>query len=658
MSGDRAPAGRAELEAERAHLTYAVDCLRRSRTELLEMAERAMKTSDDELVIWLLRRAQQIEQDDGLPLFFGRMELDDSDVETVYVGRRHVGDPRRDGEIVVTDWRTPLAARFYRASRAEPMGVLRKRRFGFAEDGALTSFDDEPVRGADGGLSALVRAEIERPRFGPMRDIVATIQPDQDEIVRGGLADTLLIQGGPGTGKTAVGLHRAAYLLFEHSTLHRRGVLVVGPNDVFVRYIARVLPALGETDVRHVALEQLTAPKRAPVAEPPEVARIKGDARMVAVVSRAMAAKIGAPTEDLLIRETSPFVRVSPETVADLAADLIGSRVAWDRARAHLTDRLVDHIRRRLELRGRAPSDAEMRRVARTKGVRAVVAAIWPPVKPEQVLRELLSDPAVLAAAAEGILDEAERGLLARASTKWSAADLYLLDEISAHLREPDRHGHVVVDEAQDLSALQLRAIGRRCVDSATVLGDMAQRTTPWAAGSWDAVREHLGLASRVLTLSRSYRVPAEVLAVANRLLPLIAPDLPPTRSVRHAPGSFTTTHVPDVPAALIAAITADPTPESTGVIVRDDQRAQVRRTLTTHGITVADSLDDTGTDVTLIPAGLAKGLEFDHVYVLEPADIIDTGPDGLRLLYIALTRAVSRLTVLHTRDLPEVLTA
>ncbi|GAA3043633.1 hypothetical protein [Actinokineospora globicatena] len=150
MSGDRAPAGRAELEAEREHLAYAVDCLRRSRTELLEMAERAMRTSDDEMVIWLLRRAQQIAEDDGLPLFFGRVELDDPAVGIVYIGRRHVGDPARDGEIVVTDWRTPLAASFYRASRADPMGVLRKRRFGFAEDSTLTSFDDEPVREADG----------------------------------------------------------------------------------------------------------------------------------------------------------------------------------------------------------------------------------------------------------------------------------------------------------------------------------------------------------------------------------------------------------------------------------------------------------------------------------------------------------------------------
>ncbi|GAA3043643.1 DNA helicase [Actinokineospora globicatena] len=506
-------------------------------------------------------------------------------------------------------------------------------------------------------MSALVRGEIERPRFGPMRDIVATIQPDQDEIVRGDLAQTLLIQGGPGTGKTAVGLHRAAYLLFEHSTLHRRGVLVVGPNDVFVRYIGRVLPALGEKDVRHVVLERLTEPKRAPVPEAPEVARLKGDARMVAVISRAMAAKVGAPTEDLVVRETSPFVRVSPETVAGLAADLIGTGVPWDRARTHLTDRLVDHIRRRLELRGRAPSDTEMRRVARTKGVRALVATIWPPVRPEQVLRDLLSDPDVLAAASEGILDEAERDLLARGSAKWSAADLYLLDEISARLREPDRYGHVVVDEAQDLSALQLRAVGRRCVDSATVLGDMAQRTTPWAAGSWDAVREHLGLPSRVLTLSKSYRVPVEVLAVANRLLPLIAPELPPTLSVRHAPGSLTTTRVPDVATALAAAIAADPTPESTGVVVHDDQRSAVLKVLTDHGLSVAHAIEDgTAHDITLIPVTLAKGLEFDHVYVLEPAAIIDSGPDGGRLLYIALTRAVSRLTILHTEDLPEVL--
>ncbi|MBM7773318.1 hypothetical protein JOD54_003522 [Actinokineospora baliensis] len=639
MSGTRAASGRAELEAERAHLDHAVDCLRRSRTELLDMAERAMRTSDDELVIWLLRRARQIEDDDGRPLFFGRMELEGA--ESVYIGRRHVGDPARDGEIVVTDWRTPMAARFYRASRTDPMGVLRKRRFGFAEDNTLTSFDDEPVRGAEDGLSALVREEIERPRFGPMRDIVATIQPDQDAIVRGGLAETLIIQGGPGTGKTAVGLHRAAYLLFEHQALHRRGVLVVGPNDLFVRYIDRVLPALGEKDVRHVVLEHLTGPARAPVPERPEVAAVKGDARMVAVIRRVMAARVGAQTEDLLVRETSPFVRVSPETVADLAADLIESGVAWDLARAHLTDRLVDHVRSVLEQRGRSLSDAEARRVARTKGVRAVATAIWPVAKPERVLRELLADPA----AAAGILDPAECGLLAPTTTKWSAADLFLLDEISAHLREPERHGHLVVDEAQDLSAMQLRAIGRRCIDSATVLGDMAQRTTPWAAAGWDVVREHLGLPSRVVTLSRSYRVPAELLAVANRLLPHIAPDLPPTESVRHAPSALTTTRVPDIAAALVAAITNDHTPESTGIIAPDNHYPALHAAL---NLPVAETIT-----TALIPATLAKGLEFDHVYLLEPAAI---AADSLTLLYIALTRAVSRLTILHTGDLPEFL--
>jgi len=657
-----AVSGQAELGAEREYLAYAVECLRRSRAELLEMAERAKKTSDDELVVWLLRRARQIADNDESPLFFGRMELDE--IGSVYVGRRHVSDPRRDEEIVVTDWRTTLASRFYRASQANPMGVRRRRRFGFADDNVMTGFDDEHVREQAHDLSAIVRDEIERPRFGPMRDIVATIQPDQDEIVRSELDDTLIIQGGPGTGKTAVGLHRAAFLLFEHQNLHRKGVLVVGPNDIFLRYIGRVLPTLGENDVVHVSLEQLVRLKRGPVAEDPRVARLKGGARMAEVISRAMASRVAMPTEDLLVRETSPFVRVYPETVAELAADLIESRVPWDRARAHLVERLIGHVRRRLELQGRAPTDSEVRRVARTKGVRAVVTTIWPEVKPEHVLHGLLSDREALTAAAAGVLDPAEQELLTWQSApatptraKWSLADLYLLDELRAHLGEPNRYGHIVVDEAQDLSAMQLRAIGRRCLNSATVLGDMAQRTTAWAEDSWESVGEHLGFRSRVLTLSKSYRVPAEVLAVANRLLPHIAPELPPTRSARNMDGSLTTTQVADVAAVLAAEVAANEVLESTGVVVRDDHHQALLRRLTDLGLTVAASIDDGADhDVILVPAGLAKGLEFDHVYVVEPADIMDSGSEGARLLYIALTRAVSRLTLLHSKDLPDVL--
>jgi DNA helicase IV len=654
--------GETELEAERKYLDYARACLTHSREKILEMAERAKKTADDEMVMWLLRRARQLEDDDQSPLFFGRMDGDD--IGRVYVGRRHVSDPDRDDETVVTDWRTKLAGHFYRANQADPMGVARRRRFGFSDDNTLTGFDDERVSEDEDGLSKIVLNEIERAHFGPMRDIVATIQPDQDEIVRTQLDDTLIIQGGPGTGKTAVGLHRAAYLLFEYEKLRRSGVLVIGPNDIFVRYIGKVLPTLGESDVVHTSLDQLVTGRRTPISEDPEVARLKGDARMAAVIERAMWSRVSLPADDLVVRDTSPFVRVAPEKIAGLVAELIESRMPWERARSHMVERTVGHVRRNLELRGRALSDSEMRRVSRTKTLRAAATGIWPEVKPEHVLFELLSDTATLTAGAAGILspDEQRRIVWEDAPTtasraRWSLADLYLLDEIRSHIVGPPRYGHVVLDEAQDLLPMQLRAIARRCLNSATVLGDMAQRTTAWAAGTWEAVCEHLGLRSRILTLSTSYRVPAEVLAMANRLLPQIAPELPQARSARRAAGSFESVIVPDVPRSLAERVQGHAKRESVGVVVSDEHHAKFRHSLSNLGVElVLPHEEDTAHRVSLVSASLAKGLEFDHVFVIEPAEIVNSSSDGTRLLYIALTRAISRLTVLHSKPLPEVL--
>jgi DNA helicase IV len=649
-----------ELLSEREYLDHAHVCLRQSRKQLRELAERARRRPGDELMVeWLEWRADQLRDANESPLFFGR--IDGPEPKPCYIGRRYVSDER--DEPVVIDWRTDMAARFYRASAADRMEVRRRRRFGF--DGVtLTSFDDEPLT-EDTGLSRLVIAEIERTHYGPMRDIVATIQPDQDEIVRTELASTLIVQGGPGTGKTAVGLHRAAYLLYEHSRLRREGVLVVGPNDTFVRYISRVLPTLGESQVVHSSVDGLVADRRKTVAEEPELAALKGDARMAEVLRRAVWSGLQLPDEDVVVRETSPYVRIPPYAVTELCSDLVDRQVPLARAREHLLERAVSYVRRNLEERGHALTDGEARRLLRAKSLRDLVNGVWPNVTPVQVLFTLLTEADAMHRAADGVLtDDEQESLLwpvkpvSVGRARWSAADRFLIDEIAGLMNPPDRYGHVVIDEAQDLSPIQLRAIMRRCAGSATLLGDMAQRTTPWAAGSWETVAEHLGVPTDLVRLTTSFRVPREIIEVANALLPAIADDLPPTVSGRHVPGALATVACEDVLAELVAVLrAAEQHPDSVGVVLDDTRFGAVAKYLAKAGIEAGLPHED-GADhrVSLVPVGLAKGLEFDHVIVLEPAEIAAAGATGLRLLYIALTRAISRLTVLHERPLPQLL--
>ncbi|EWM11267.1 AAA family ATPase [Kutzneria sp. 744] len=577
-----------ELLSERNYLDHAHVCLKQSREQLRELAERARRRAGDELMVeWLEWRADQLRDANESPLFFGR--IDGPEPKPCYIGRRYVSDER--DEPVVIDWRTDMAARFYRASPSDRMDVTRRRRFGF--DGVtLTSFDDEPLT-EDTGLSRLVIAEIERTHYGPMRDIVATIQPDQDEIVRTELASTLIVQGGPGTGKTAVGLHRAAYLLYEHSRLRREGVLVVGPNDTFVRYISRVLPTLGESQVVHSSVDGLVADRKKTVVEAPEIAALKGDARMAEVLRRAVWSGLRLPADDVVVRETSPYVRITPYAVTELCSDLIDRQVPLARAREHLLERAVSQVRRSLEERGHALTDGEAKRLLRAKSLRDLANSVWPNVTPAQVLFTLLSDADALHRAADGVLtDEEQASLLwpvipvSAGRAKWSPADRFLIDEIAGLMNPPDRYGHVVIDEAQDLSPIQLRAIMRRCAGSATLLGDMAQRTTPWAAGSWEAVAAHLGVTTDLVRLTTSFRVPREIIEVANALLPAIADDLPPTVSGRHVPGALATVACEDVLVELVAVLhAAQQHPDSVGIVLDDARFTAVAKHLSKAGI-------------------------------------------------------------------------
>jgi DNA helicase IV len=685
------------LSAEREYLRRSRDYLRLMRENVLGL--RAMggdRVSEEYLKADLYRRAEALRDFPDAPLFFGRLDYaGDADAgdaalgaggpagvdagqaapgESFHIGRRHVHD--REGRPVVIDWRAPLSRPFYRASQAEPMGLGRRRRFGFA-GGELTAYEDEefPVLGRAGlaaprqtQVSRILIEEIERPRSGPMRDIVATIQPEQDDIVRTDAAHTVCVQGAPGTGKTAVGLHRVAYLLYAHSSrMQRGGVLVIGPNQAFLAYIRNVLPALGEIDVTQVTIADLVAAVSVRATDSDRAARIKGDARMARVLHRGLWAAVQEPAEGLMLARGSRRWRVRDDEIAALIAELRARGVRYGAGRAMLGHRIAHVILTKMEAAGEPCDDRTHDSVRRTRQVRAVADAAWPAADPARLVWRLLSDPQFLGAAADGILDAAEQESI-RWSTpprgpraaRWSAADAVLVDEARDLIERTPSLAHVVVDEAQDLSPMECRAVGRRCTTgSATVLGDVAQATSPAAVANWPQILSHLGKPQAELrVLDVGYRVPRQILDYASRLLPVIAPGVSPARSLRQDAGAASIVAAKSGSlAASLAQACADALalPGSVAVIGAETQMREFAQVLGQAGIPHGH-LEGWGLDsrLTLVPVTLAKGLEFDHVIIAEPARIVGAYSRGLHYLYVALTRAVSRLTVLHAEPLPE----
>ncbi|WP_245873560.1 HelD family protein [Streptomyces phaeoluteigriseus] len=614
------------------------------------------------------------------PLFFGRLDYlhapgadraEGAEGERFYIGRRHVHD--QDGDPMVIDWRAPVSQPFYRASKKDPMDVGLRRRFGYT-GGDLTAYEDEhlsdPAEAAT--TSKLLQREIERPRVGPMRDIVATIQPEQDEIVRSGLSGSVCVQGGPGTGKTAVGLHRVAYLLYAHrERLARTGTLVIGPNRSFLHYIEQVLPALGELAVRQATVDDLVAQVEVRGTDEAPAAVVKGDARMAEVLRRALYSHVTLPTEPVVVVRGSRRWRVPAYELEGLVRELLARDIRYGAARDALPQRVAHAVLVQMERAGEAPDDRVQDAVARNSAVKAAVKAVWPPVDPAKLVLRLLTDPEFLAEHAEGILtgDEQKTILWARParsvkSARWSAADAVLIDEATDLVERTHSLGHVVLDEAQDLSPMQYRAVGRRCsTGSATVLGDLAQGTTPWATRSWQEALAHLGKADAVIEeLTAGFRVPTDVITYASRLLPHIAPGLTPVASVRENPGFFEVRAVSEDADVISACEELLHNEGSTGLIAADARVPVLAGALTAAGIAFLAPGEETTreTRLTLVPASLAKGLEYDYVVLDEPSAVVDAEPDertGLRRLYVALTRAVSGLVVTHATGLPPQLT-
>ena len=677
----------AALTEEQAYLDYAYRCLHQmhSRAEYIKglgylggnVTEGGVEAHD--VKAWNRDKQHRIDQlvTPSGPLCFGR--IDGPASERWYIGRRHVEDEA--GEPVVADWRAPVAMPFYRATVADTMGLSLRRRF-LVEAQQLVDILDENLahpstRDAGAYVPDPLLAEIGRARTGEMRDIIATIQAEQDVIIRAPLTECLVVQGGPGTGKTAVGLHRAAFLLYEHrQSLERDRLLIVGPNRIFLRYISQVLPSLGEVASIQLTVEGLAGVKYLQgEPDPPAVARLKGDARMAEVIRRAVFDRVVPPTTDVGIVTTYGTVRLKASEMAAVVTKARGRSRPTNDSRQVVREQLVrlaweTHAAKTTsDVTQQAVFEADIRSSATFK---TLLDRAWPTVTASGVLRRLYGNRPALGRATAGLLGEDEASALMRPATpraadqRWSRSDLALLDEAEA-LIAGVRHtyGHIVVDEAQDLSAMELRMIGRRSTKgSMTILGDLAQATAPAAQTDWrPALSELGGPGARLEELTVGYRVPEPIMSFANRLLPYAAPGLRPPASVRRGgPEPTVMTVRPDDLAGAVAAEVAELADRwpLTGVVAPESFRDEITAAFNRAAVSFVDGLRAValGDHVTLLPPSATKGLEFDAVVVVEPARIVADSAGDLRLLYVVLTRAVQHLTVLHADPLPPSLAA
>jgi DNA helicase IV len=650
-------------------------------------------------------------------LVFGRIDHSRGEGgDTFYIGRVAVADETQ--EPVVVDWRAPVAEPFYRATGRSPMGLVRRRHFA-TRGSKLLGIEDELFGEASGvlggelvvnddgsavrGAGALIAA-LEEARTGRLTDIVATIQGEQDEIIRSELPGVLVVQGGPGTGKTVVALHRAAYLLYTHRfPLEGQGVLVVGPNRLFLGYIERVLPSLGEAGVDQVVLADLVDDVRVSGYDDPRSARVKGDLRMADVVAKAVRDRERGLRRPLQVGYGLQTLEVSTERTAAIVSE------ARRRFRTHNAGRrfVESQLFVALAEASRTPVNAgEVRdRLRQSPEIREALERMWPVLTPAELLHDLFGSKALVDLAAGKVLDDDERAALLRPrqphvdAVVWTHDDVPLLDQARELLGpRPKRrrsgedegirtYGHIVVDEAQDLSPMQLRMLTRRSLSgSMTVVGDIAQATGAWAHQNWDEILEHLPRKreSRRAELSIGYRIPGPAMTLAARVLAVAAPDLRPPSSVRqmgdaprmvpvttpsgpngHGPsGNGSSPGLDPQVAALVERVAKVAVEERDAV---DPGSVAVIAPNTLVDAIVA-ALDDAGVDygraarnglaerVTLVPVSLVKGLELDAAVVVEPAAIVDEEAQGLRALYVALTRATKRLAIVHARELPDCL--
>jgi DNA helicase IV len=710
------------------------------------------------------RRLSDLDIGDA-PLMFGRLDMEDH--SRWYVGRIAVEDEEHTP--LVVDWRAPISEPFYRATAVEPMAVVRRRHLISKKGRELVGLDDEVFDQAaidEAGLpiagEGALLAALERNRTGRMGDIVATIQAEQDEAIRADLAGPLVVAGGPGTGKTAVALHRAAYLLYTfRRRLGAQGVLLVGPSTVFLRYIEHVLPSLGEQDVQLSTISGLRPSLKIRSIDPAAAGALKGDARMARVIERAVADRERPLRDDFTLLIDGLQLRVRRRETVRLIENVHRRRGTHNERRPNLVQRFVDVLvsrykeaairsyNRRAEdepaenvrslfdretldasvagalVRGEAPPEGweqELRARMRARPeVREALDRMWPVLSGPELVNDLFGFAALVNSAARDVLTDEEQALLHRARSRdvatvaWSEDDVALVDEADSLLgaveaarprsrrqanrdeeldqasrvidelglqgftdaatvvrrneepsangseatRDPRTFGHVLVDEAQDLTAMQWRMLARRCPSgSMTLVGDPGQASRPGALASWSDVLEHVPQHApvRFVTLTINYRTPSEVMDVASRLLAVAAPTVEPSRSVRST--GEDPLFVATAPERLVAETTAQARAAlartgTLAVIAPAALHAEIIQGLgdVNASTDAADALDAA---VAVLEPAEAKGLEFDHVVVVEPGRLVTADRAGLRLLYVSITRTTKTLTVVHAEPLPE----
>jgi DNA helicase IV len=738
------------VQAEQVYLTTFYETLDRER-------ERAEGRRRDELMT-ATRHQQALAQRDARVrelsaritrldaaeegLCFGR--LDDDQGEILHIGRIGLSD--EDYETLLVDWRAPAARPFYIATAVVNHGVVRRRHLQTRLRQVVDVQDEvlDPDASADGasqpgsgiaGQAVLLDA-LEARRTGTMDSIVRTIQADQDRVIRSELAGILVVQGGPGTGKTAIALHRAAFLLYTHrEQLEKRGILVIGPNPTFLKFIGQVLPSLGEDGVRLVTIAELYPGLTATRPEPAEVAEVKGRAVMADVLAAAVLDRQQVPAEPIEVVVDRTTLRLDPATCAEARIRARARGLQHNLARPFFVRDIIDALTGQYaDLIGADPLGgenlldsydlAELRKeVVAEAAVQAILDRLWPTLSPQRLLVDLYGDPDRLASAAPQ-LSSLDREHLLRYGDDWSPADVPLLDEAAELLGKDDQeaareraararaiayaqgsldvmtgsgptdfdddeesevltakdlldaerlaeryeavddrtlveragadrqwtYGHVIVDEAQELSPMAWRAVARRCpLHSMTLVGDFAQASAAGGGTSWQqALSPSFGDRWRLAELTVNYRTPVEVMDLAAQVLTAVDPTAKPPRSVRAT--GVRPWHEEVLPADQAAYV---------GKVVReevDGGQGLVGVITSRHRLELVQEAIGELPDVAVLTVAGAKGLEFDSVLVVDPDGILTESPRGLRDLYVALTRCTQRLGVIHNGPLPDVL--
>lgn len=694
VAGDSHP----ELAAEQQHLDKSFARLDLARTEALRlqnMVEVGQGGTNqarwEREVINEQIAGRLIELDIGeRSLCFGRIDqTEEAGAGSYHIGRVAVADEHRDPLIV--DWRAPVAEAFYRATGRDTQGLVRRRHF-ISRGRELLGLEDEFFGAAAGRQAAVVNgrelrgqgalvAALETSRTGRLSDIVGTIQSEQDEIIRAPLPGVLVVQGGPGTGKTVVALHRAAYLLYTHRfPLEGQGVLVVGPNRLFLGYIEQVLPSLGESGVELSVLPDLVPGVRVQGRDDAAGGRIKGDLKMVHLMRRAVADRQRPLRKDLVIGYGARYLRLRTQESERIVAEARRRYRGHNAGRKHVVASLFE------ALAVSHPDGADPAAVREDLGgrreIHEAINWMWPVLSPAQLLHDLYGSRSLIESAGRA-LNAAEQQALYRAwhpdhdvsKVLWTVDDVPVLDEAFERLGpRPKKHerdeirtyGHIVVDEAQDLSPMQLRMLTRRSLNgSMTVVGDIAQSTGAWAHQSWDEVLEHLPdrRPARRADLTVGYRIPGPTMDLAARVLRVAAPELDPPTAVRSDGDDPEFVFVDESSNLLKVAVErAQSEMEAlaygnVAVVCATSEYDRVVEAFEIAGVPAGRARRDGFTHaITIVPVSLVKGLEVDSTIVLEPSQIVREEPQGARSLYVAVTRSTKRLSLVHSEPLPEFL--